>query len=345
MTCGLLQKSGRRFLGHSRFYEEQYQAYYERPGIEQFDRGRYVAMAEWMRSALGNDFVPQSVLDVGCGAGWSMQATKGIYPDAVIAGIEPSPINAAKARLAGFCVAETRLGETTKGQKYDLIYSVNVLQHVIDPVNFCRYLIGHLTEHGRIVLILPDASVPSHELLWSDHNFSFRPKDLLGLANRAGLQVLNWEPNPPNNSLLNKQIVVMTRIDSLVARDICPETPQSADELFAKRSSYLASWQTLDRELVQRIAGNVRIFNFGASMWTWLLAGYCPSYWRSVAFCLVDGGAGQCVGKSVASPADIEFADGDCIVLGINPVNQGSFKEKLRGRGIKTVGWADLIGS
>lgn len=344
MTCGMLQKSGRRFLGHSRFYEEQYQNYYERPGVEQYDRGRYVAMAEWMKSALGDDFAPQSVLDVGCGAGWSMRTVKGIYPDAAVAGIEPSAINAAKARLAGFSVTERRLGDATPGdQTYDLIYSVNVFQHVIDPVSFCRDLATHLTERGRIALVLPDASEPSHELMWSDHNFSFRPRDLSGLAKHAGLQVANWEPNPPNNALLHKQIAVLTRADYSRSQVDFGGNPLSSDALFEQRSSYMSRWQELDGELTRRTAGHSRVFNFGASMWTWLLAGYCPNYWGSVSTCLVDGESGRCMDKPVASPADIEFSAGDCIALGINPANQAGFEKKLRGLGIKIVGWADLI--
>ena len=344
MTCGLLQKSGRRFLGHGRFYEEQYQDYYERPGIEQYDGGRYVVMAEWMKSALGDDFAPQSVLDVGCGAGWSMQAVKRLYPDATIAGIEPSTINAAKARLAGFCVAEERLGEGLPAdQPYDLIYSINVLQHVVDPASFCKDLAARLTERGRIALVVPDASEPSHELMWSDHNYSFRPGDLSGLARQAGLQVVNWEPNPLNNALLNKQIVILTRADGSHARDILIDTPPAINSLFAKRASYMSTWQTLDYALMDRFAGHDRIFNFGASMWTWLLAGYCPNYWRSVSACLVDGGSGRCVDKVVASPTDIRFVEGDCIVLGVNPVNQAGFERRLRGLGVDIVGWTDKI--
>jgi hypothetical protein len=105
----------------------------------------------------------------------------------------------------------------------------------------------------------------------------------------------------------------------------------------------MSKWQGLDGELIRRSAGHTRIFNFGASMWTWLLAGYCPNYWGSVSACLVDGGTGRCIDKAVASPADIEFVEGDCIVLGVNPVNQAGFARRLRGLGIDIVGWADKI--
>src|SRR4051812_26495406 len=111
MTCGLLQVGGRRMLGHSRFYEKHYQGYYERPNVERFDRPRYTATTSWLISALDAGFAPGTVLDVGCGAGWSMAAIQGAYPGAVISGIEPSVVNAEKARHAGFEVSQGRLDE------------------------------------------------------------------------------------------------------------------------------------------------------------------------------------------------------------------------------------------
>jgi len=344
MACGLLQRKDRRFVGHKPFYEEHYQNYYERPSIERFDRGRYVAMAEWMKSVLGDDFTPRSILDVGCGAGWSMEATRRIYTTASIAGIEPSIANAKKARSAGFEVHSTRFGNgASLSEPYDLIYSNNVLQHVTNLPGYFRDLAANLAAGGFVALILPDATDASNEMLWCDHNYSFRPKDLVALAEPTGLCVHNWQSNPPDNALLHKQIVVLTRADaSRVQADVAGNLLPS-DALFEQRASYMSNWQKLDGELTRRTAGRKRVFNFGASMWTWLLAAYCPNYWDSVSACLVDAGSGRCMDKPVASPADIEFSEGDCIALGVNPANQAGFEKKLRGLAINIVGWADLI--
>jgi SAM-dependent methyltransferase len=346
MSCGLLQKKDRRFVGNNPFYEEQYQNYYERPNVERFDRDRYVAMAEWMKSALGDDFTPRSILDVGCGAGWSMEATKRIYKTAAIAGVEPSIANGQKARSAGFEVLSTRFGNgAVLSKQYELIYSNNVLQHLTDLPGYFRDLAANLAVGGRIAMIFPDATDASNEMLWCDHNFSFRPKDLLALTEPAGLLVRNWQSNPPNNALLHKQIIVLAKADHSRIQVDFPEYPLSSDTLFEQRSLYMSKWQELDGELARRTAGYNRVFNFGASMWTWLLAGYCPNYWGSVSACLVDGGSGLCMAKPVASPADIEFSKGDCIALGVNPASQTGFEEKLRGLGISIVGWKDLISS
>jgi SAM-dependent methyltransferase len=346
MICGLLQVGGGRMLGHSRFYEKHYRNYYERPNVEKFDRARYTAMARWMVSALDAGFTPHTILDVGCGAGWSMTATRELYPGAAIAGIEPSAVNAEKARRAGFEVSQSRLDETDAAvRNHDLIYSNNVLQHVTDPASFFDNLAGQLADGGRIALVLPDASEPSNEMMWCDHNFSFRPNDIARLARPAGLEVKNWQPNPPDNALLNKQIIILKRRDGSPSPAAIPESHQPADVLLAQRAAYMMKWPELDRELTRRTAGHARVFNFGASMWTWLLAGYCPAYWQSVHSCLVDGGNGTCVDKAVASPSDVSFTREDCIVLGINPVNQDGFAARLQDLGPTIIGWSDNVTS
>jgi SAM-dependent methyltransferase len=345
MSCGLLRKKDQRFLGHGDFYEEQYQNYYERPNVEYFDRGRYIAMAEWMKSALGPEFSPRSILDIGCGAGWSMQATRNIYGSATIAGIEPSIANAQKARSSGFEVSSGRFGSASSlPGPFDLIYCQNVLQHITDVRGFFRDLAANLAANGRILMILPDATDASNEMLWCDHNFSFRPHDLLTLAESVNLRVCNWQPNPPNNTLLNKQLIVLTNAGPGVHFSL-PERGLAGEALFERRSAYMAGWQKLDRELARRAAGHARIFNFGASMWTWLLAGYCPAYWSSVTACLVDGASGRCMDKPVISPSEVQFSARDCIALGVNPVNQASFEQRLRTLGVDVVSWADMISS
>jgi hypothetical protein len=228
-------------------------------------------------------------------------------------------------------------------EPYDLIYSNNVLQHVTNLPGYFRDLAANLAAGGFVAMILPDATDASNEMLWCDHNYSFRPKDLVALAEPTGLCVHNWQSNPPDNALLHKQIVVLTRVDASRVQAHVARNPLPSHALFEQRASYMSSWQKLDGELTRRTAGRKRVFNFGASMWTWLLAAYCPNYWDSVSVCLVDAGSGQCMDKPVASPTDIEFSEGDCIALGVNPANQAGFEKKLRDLTINIVGWADLI--
>jgi 2-polyprenyl-3-methyl-5-hydroxy-6-metoxy-1,4-benzoquinol methylase len=344
MVCGLLQKRGGDFLGRGRFYEEQYAKYYERPGGQTYDAGRYTAMADWMKAALGDEYTPSNVLDIGCGAGWQMKACQNVYKNASIEGVEPSEANAERAREAGFTIHSMRFGGGRNlSKKYDLIYANNVLQHVIDPLSFLKDIADHLSPDGRVAMVMPDASEPSNEMLWYDHNYSFRPNDLSILSKGAGLHLNVWQPNPEDKNLLNKQLIVLTR--ETTASDATLPNSYSVKDLFERRAAYLAKWQELDSVLLQRISKYNRVFNFGASMWTWLLGGYCAEYWNRVDSCLVDGEYGNCLNKTVAPTSGPTLDTGDCIVLGLNPANQTAFSERLASRGAVVIKWLDRIDS
>ena len=225
MDCGLLQKCGENFLGHGRFYEEQYAKYYERPGGQNYDGARYTAMANWMKAALGDEYMPSNILDIGCGAGWQMKACQNVYKNASIEGVEPSNVNAERARKAGFTIHSERFGGGRNlNKKYDLIYANNVLQHVVNPLGFLKDIANHLSPKGRVAMILPDASEASSEMLWSDHNFSFRPRDLSQLSKRAGLYPYLWQANPKDNNLLDKQLVVLSKPNSADAKSAFDST-------------------------------------------------------------------------------------------------------------------------
>lgn len=343
MNCGLARKSEGDFLGNTNFYEERYENYYRRPGVDHYDRGRYMAMAEWMKSALG-EFEPAAILDIGCGAGWSMAATALIYAGVTIEGIEPSTANADRARQAGYIVYPGRIGsEQGPRRVYDLIYANNVLQHVVDPIAFLRDVSSHLDVNGCFVCVLPDANEPSNEMLWCDHNYSFRPDDLRILAEKAGFRAASWQANPPNNALLNKQLVILQKAEVLPAHAAMPESTHPVEELYDRRSHYIATWRALDGHLFGCAQMFSRVFNFGASMWTWLLAGYCPRYWSIVDSCLVDGESGRCVDKPVLPTAEIDWDEKDCVVLGINPANQTVFAKRLGAGPARVLSWSDRI--
>lgn len=345
-SCGLLQRINADFVGSSDYYESRYADYYLRPGAETYDAPRYKAMTEWMSTGIG-DFSPRTILDVGCGAGWSMLAMRAAFPDAVIEGVEPSAINAERARQAGFSVSVARIGDEDSPKKnYDLVYANNVLQHVLSPVEFLETLRDYLSEDSLLVLVCPDASSPSNEMLWCDHNHSFRPHDILRLAERAGYRVHRWLPHPDNITILDKQLVVLARRSGPHAPVGRPDRPVlTPKELYRQRCNYMANWRQVERALCDAVRDRSRTYNFGSSSWTWLLAGYCPQYWSFVDCCLVDGFAGYCLDKDVRPFADVTINPDDALVLGVNPVSQPAFAARFQTVAHNIIRWDGFVRS
>jgi SAM-dependent methyltransferase len=344
MSCGLIARIGEEFVGRSDYYESKYADYYRRPGAPVYEARRYRVMATWLKDAVPG-LNPGRILDVGCGAGWSMTAVKRDFPAAFIEGIEPSTANSELAKASGFPVHTFKVGDgNSTGSTYDLIYSNNVLTHVLDPVAFLSGLKDMITSDGRIAIVTVDSTVPSNELLWCDNNYSYLPIHVIRLAEAAGLTPIRFEENPDDITILNKQLVVLGkqgRGDATI--DAVRNRATSLGDLFEQRGAYMESWRRTNDTLSESIRPYKRVINFGASMWTWLLAGFSPDYWKKVDFCTVDDYGGKCVDRTVVPFADIEFGSGDCVVLGVNPQTQDAFKARFTQTPPDVITWNNYV--
>lgn len=343
-SCGLLQRTNANFVGNSDYYENRYADYYRRPGADVYDAPRYAAMVEWMCQGLGG-FAPKSILDAGCGAGWSMIATQKKFPNCAIDGVEPSKINADRARQAGFNVRLGKIDANSRPQRtYDLVYANNVLQHVLSPIEFLTALRDHVADDGLVVLICPDAARPNSEMLWCDHNYSYTPRHLLQLAEKTGFAVRSWLPDPGHVQLLDKQLIVLAKRGGRSAPMSEPDVPTlMARKLYQERCDYIKGWQQVHRALCEDVHGFSRVFNFGSSSWTWLLAGYCPEYWSRVECCVLDQFGGSCLDKAVKPLSELRSKTGDGLVLGVNPVSQDAFAKRFQAEGWKTIQWDSYV--
>jgi len=116
-----------------------------------------LALEPWLRVPPGT-----SVLDVGCGVGrWSRElASRG----ARVTGIDLSPtmIAQAKRRAAVQGVAERcrflvqDLAALDAGQRFDLVLSVTVLQHILEPQALraaVQRMVAHLAQGGTLIVL------------------------------------------------------------------------------------------------------------------------------------------------------------------------------------------------
>ena len=114
----------------------------------------------WGGSA--TDFAPlkgRSALDVGCGAG--LLAEPLVRLGATVTGVDAAPENIAAAAVhatAGGLSIDYRAGgvEAVAGETFDLVTSMEVIEHVADPARFVRGLAGALAPGGLMVLSTPN---------------------------------------------------------------------------------------------------------------------------------------------------------------------------------------------
>lgn len=345
--CGFVQRIHARFLGDTDYYEQDYAKYYERPGTRQFHIARYRVLAEWMTSVL--PAIPfRRILDVGCGQGWAMEAMKAFYPDATIEGLEPSNFNSEVARARGFKVYEARAGKAALPEdKYDLVFSNNVIQHVTNAREFVESLKEVVTDDGVIVITCPDGSIPNIEILWSDQNFSFLPAHLIRLCEESGLETMRWFSSPPSPSVPPAQMLLLSKDGGLKeGKPGMTVPPPNLQAGYEAKCDYLNSFERIDSHIGTRTEHSANVYNFGASYWSSILAAYCPTYWPRVLACVVEDTGNvepQFLDKGVMALNQLHQNERDALVLGTSPATHQALRPRFVSSWNTVVSWDDFL--
>jgi 2-polyprenyl-6-hydroxyphenyl methylase/3-demethylubiquinone-9 3-methyltransferase len=146
-------------------------------------------------------------LDVGCGAGLLCEPLARL--GAAVTGIDAAPENIAVARShaaqSGLSI-DYRAGsvEGLAGERFDLVTSLEVIEHVTDPAAFIGGLAGALAEGGLMILSTPNRTVLSRialimigegtrQIPRGTHDWSafLTPDELTELIEGAGLKVID----------------------------------------------------------------------------------------------------------------------------------------------------------
>lgn len=77
-------------------------------------------------------------------------------------------------------------------QTYDLITLVHVLEHVDNPVELLNSLSKLLTENGKLLIQVPNASINPFDFIIADHLSHFNLENIIKLIQKSNLKLLNY---------------------------------------------------------------------------------------------------------------------------------------------------------
>lgn len=164
--------------------------------------------AHWHGDPAG--FTPlagRRALDVGCGAGLLCEplARLGARVTGIDAAAENIGVARSHAARSGLAI-DYRAGsiEAIRGETFDLVTSMEVIEHVTDPAGFIAGLAGALAPGGLMVLSTPNRTALSRLAMITvgegtgmiprgTHDWSrfLTPDELTGLVEAAGLRVID----------------------------------------------------------------------------------------------------------------------------------------------------------
>lgn len=113
--------------------------------------------------------LPNSVLEVGCGTGVLLSKLSQLYPEVRFTGLEPigagfaqftMALERIKAQFANITFIHDRVEDVKTTERFDLIFSVNVFEHLDDWRRATDVCISLLAPHGKLVVLCPNYSVP-----------------------------------------------------------------------------------------------------------------------------------------------------------------------------------------
>lgn len=332
--CGLARHSrDLNSLEVREIFDDQYQLAIQ-PIDERFLRQRQRHYANWIRSLLPDEKC-LAIFDIGAANGSLLAELATSEPQWKVAGIEPVDAAAGIGRSAGYNVETAFLDDYDMSSVgADVVLSVNVIEHVVDPASFLTMARAGIRRGGRILIICPDGGTPSTELLIYDHIHSFTRSAMECLARNAGLKIATYATAPA--AIGPFHAFVMVESD-----DEAHSAPPDQEGLIHSRIAFMEAWKRLDALLETRLRGGPETFAFGYGESAQLLRAYAPRAWGHVKGILADA-SGNFDGRAVDLYHAPEIRGSRKILLAIRPDLQRTLGERLSRDGDIVVTWDDL---
>jgi SAM-dependent methyltransferase len=164
-----------------------YKAYYNTPNYMRKSEAK-LAQAKSRIARLGGT-PGQSFLDIGCNAGFAVEAARRAGFDAHGIEIDPEAVAAAKAAWGDRFEVATAEDYAASGRRAEIVYTSEVIEHTPTPESFAAALGRIVKPLGKLFLTTPDAGhwrVPAKFTAWNE----VKPPVHLILYSREGLRRL-----------------------------------------------------------------------------------------------------------------------------------------------------------
>jgi SAM-dependent methyltransferase len=296
-----------------------YAGSYALPGLT--GDGQVADYAAEVAKALPPGAPCDSLLDIGCGSGALLRRLAGVLRPTTAIGVDPAATPDACGPGPVRILRGTAADLPAEAQ-FDLIVSVNTIEHVADPQGFLATVASRLTQRGTAIVICPAIAPSNDELLFFDHIWTFPPTALSRIATRVGLT-------------LDRTSVLGGRLEGFslyrlckagIAADVAPLTGTPA--------RYLGAWSQLEDRLGPIIdRAGVQVDAFGAGQMAALVRTYAPvAFARCRVFLVDDVASAWPIGRVEAYAAE-RIRGGRPVLCLVHPRSFGAVAARIHADG------------
>lgn len=323
VTCGLVRSENTLFL--ESFYEEDYRKEESDVITSVLSGNQAVAfsslMEDWLKNLIPDTLSTAcSMLEIGCGDGRLLHRFG--VPRKV--GLEPSRylFELAKRNCSECALENIAIEHYETDEKFDVIISINVFEHLPDPVSFLKKLASLLTYNGAAVLVFPTQEQFNYDVCFIDHLFHMRLGHLAYLAEKCGLTVIRQDVGfqsyqVANGVVLKKKPSHTENATRLVYLE--NENPRLMADIFKKF-----------KEKILEFDGKERIVAFGHGELCKVFAAYGEVFDR-IEYFIDDFYSGN--DKHVMSlnrALELGILDNACLIFLVNPSYRDYMLDKLQ---------------
>jgi 2-polyprenyl-3-methyl-5-hydroxy-6-metoxy-1,4-benzoquinol methylase len=166
--------------------------YSDPEAVESFlDHGFYDRLIDLLRT-YGVDYDQKRIADIGCGTGGLLKILKAGFQPLSLTGFEYSEkaLDIARSQLSDVEFSCFDIYEGSP-RKFDVIFCIEVLEHLLHPDTALRHLVGMLADSGVALITVPNGRIDTfegHINFWSPESWDvFLKKTCEGQSVTTGL--------------------------------------------------------------------------------------------------------------------------------------------------------------
>jgi len=189
----LIQKRNKKVLkALNTIYTKEYNIGYLQDGYT-ISKSYGTDFINYLSKILNNNSSIKKILEIGCGGCVILEQIK--KKNLYVCGIDSSPFAATQGKKKNIEVITDFFPSKKITQKFDLIFHVDVLEHIDEYKNFLKAQYEQLNDNGLIVVNVPDASKSIERgdisIAMHQHLNYFTKKSLSYILNSVGFDVIS----------------------------------------------------------------------------------------------------------------------------------------------------------